>query len=207
MKENFTIRFIEPKDFRELYAIQHEHHFHDRSACYPLDTWAFICKYLTDSIVLLLDDEIVGYRIAIMNWNNGYLNAMDVVVKKRGHNGMNIMMDFIEKQNYPRWICGVREDNVISQRKILQWKSKEGKGYEYTPWNDGTYRSGHKRLAMEADFWGEMFDKIRRGGRVVECTGLENQHTSDRIEGSNPSLSASRHITITEHKEKGNERN
>jgi hypothetical protein len=29
-----------------------------------------------------------------------------------------------------------------------------------------------------------------RGGRVVECTGLENQHTCKRIEGSNPSLSA-----------------
>ena len=123
-----------------------------------------------------MDDEIVGYRIAIMNWNNGYLNAMDVVVKKRGHNGMNMMMDFIEKQNYPRWICGVREDNVISQRKILQWKSKEGKGYEYTPWNDGTYRSGSQTSCDgPRDFLKEMFDKIRRGARVVECTGLENQ--------------------------------
>ena len=78
---------------------------------------------------------------------------------------MNMMMDFIEKQNYPRWICGVREDNVISQRKILQWKSKEGKGYEYTPWNDGTYRSGHKRLAMEADFGVKC---LTRYGEVAE---------------------------------------
>src|SRR5690606_24276757 len=30
----------------------------------------------------------------------------------------------------------------------------------------------------------------RRGGRVVECTGLENRNTRKRIEGSNPSLSA-----------------
>ena len=30
-----------------------------------------------------------------------------------------------------------------------------------------------------------------RGGRVVECAGLENQYTYMGIEGSNPSLSAS----------------
>ena len=29
-----------------------------------------------------------------------------------------------------------------------------------------------------------------RGGRVVECTALEMRHTGNRIEGSNPSLSA-----------------
>ena len=206
MKENFTIRFIEPKDFKELHDLQHKHHFH-RSGLYPLDTWAFVCRYLTDSIVLLLDDEIVGYRLAIMNWTDGYLNVMDVVVSERGYNGMNMMQDFMEQYNFPRWVGAVAEDNVNSQKTIMKWKSKEGKGYQFTPWNDGTYLDGRKRLAVEADFWGEMFDKIRRGGRVVECTGLENQHTSDRIEGSNPSLSASRHITITEHKEKGNERN
>jgi hypothetical protein len=31
----------------------------------------------------------------------------------------------------------------------------------------------------------------RKGGRVVECAGLEIQYTFRRIEGSNPSLSAS----------------
>src|SRR6266702_6883771 len=30
----------------------------------------------------------------------------------------------------------------------------------------------------------------RRGGRAVECTALEMRHTGNRIEGSNPSLSA-----------------
>ena len=30
----------------------------------------------------------------------------------------------------------------------------------------------------------------RKGGRVVECAGLEIQYTCKRIEGSNPSLSA-----------------
>ena len=35
-------------------------------------------------------------------------------------------------------------------------------------------------------FWG----LARRGGRVVECTALEMRHTGNRIEGSNPSLSA-----------------
>jgi hypothetical protein len=30
----------------------------------------------------------------------------------------------------------------------------------------------------------------RKGGRVVECAGLEIQYTFMRIEGSNPSLSA-----------------
>jgi hypothetical protein len=29
-----------------------------------------------------------------------------------------------------------------------------------------------------------------RGGRVVECNGLEIRHTGNRIEGSNPSFSA-----------------
>ena len=32
---------------------------------------------------------------------------------------------------------------------------------------------------------------IRRGGRAVEYTGLENRHTRKGIGGSNPSLSAS----------------
>ena len=36
-------------------------------------------------------------------------------------------------------------------------------------------------------FWGLAW----RGGRVVECTALEMRHTGNRIEGSNPSLSAS----------------
>ena len=31
---------------------------------------------------------------------------------------------------------------------------------------------------------------IRRGGRVVECTGLENRQGGNSFEGSNPSLSA-----------------
>ena len=31
---------------------------------------------------------------------------------------------------------------------------------------------------------------VRRGGRVVECDGLENRYTGNRIECSNPSLSA-----------------
>ncbi len=35
-------------------------------------------------------------------------------------------------------------------------------------------------------FWGLAW----RGGRVVECTALEMRHTGNRIEGSNPSLSA-----------------
>ena len=30
----------------------------------------------------------------------------------------------------------------------------------------------------------------RRGGRAVECTGLENRHPRKRIVGSNPTLSA-----------------
>ena len=29
-----------------------------------------------------------------------------------------------------------------------------------------------------------------RGGRVVDCTGLENRSAGNRAEGSNPSLSA-----------------
>ena len=29
----------------------------------------------------------------------------------------------------------------------------------------------------------------RRGGRVVECVGLENRYSRKAIEGSNPSLS------------------
>ena len=33
---------------------------------------------------------------------------------------------------------------------------------------------------------------FRRSGRAVECTGLENRHTSDRIGGSNPSSSATK---------------
>ena len=36
--------------------------------------------------------------------------------------------------------------------------------------------------------------EVRTGGRVVEGTGLENRHTSNRIEGSNPSLSATDNI-------------
>ena len=32
----------------------------------------------------------------------------------------------------------------------------------------------------------------RRGGRAVECGGLENRYTFTGIEGSNPSLSATR---------------
>jgi hypothetical protein len=35
-----------------------------------------------------------------------------------------------------------------------------------------------------------VFDPIRRGGRVVDGTGLENRHTRKGIGGSNPSLSA-----------------
>ncbi len=31
---------------------------------------------------------------------------------------------------------------------------------------------------------------MRRGGRVVECAALEMRYTGNRIEGSNPSLSA-----------------
>ena len=31
---------------------------------------------------------------------------------------------------------------------------------------------------------------LRRGGRVVECAALEMRYTGNRIEGSNPSLSA-----------------
>ena len=34
-------------------------------------------------------------------------------------------------------------------------------------------------------------DKERRGGRAAEGSGLLNRHTVKRIEGSNPSLSAS----------------
>ena len=33
--------------------------------------------------------------------------------------------------------------------------------------------------------------ELRRGGRVVECAGLENRYGQKPIEGSNPSLSAS----------------
>jgi hypothetical protein len=33
--------------------------------------------------------------------------------------------------------------------------------------------------------------RMRRGGRVVECTALEMRHTRKGIGGSNPSLSAS----------------
>ena len=33
----------------------------------------------------------------------------------------------------------------------------------------------------------------RRGGRVVECAGLENRYGCKPIEGSNPSLSANPH--------------
>jgi hypothetical protein len=31
---------------------------------------------------------------------------------------------------------------------------------------------------------------MRRGGRVVECGGLENRYTGNRIGGSNPPFSA-----------------
>ena len=38
---------------------------------------------------------------------------------------------------------------------------------------------------------------LRRGGREVECTGLENRSAGNRAEGSNPSLSAMVFITKT----------
>ena len=37
-----------------------------------------------------------------------------------------------------------------------------------------------------------MVRALRTGGRVVEGTALEMRHTGNRIEGSNPSLSAIR---------------
>ena len=46
---------------------------------------------------------------------------------------------------------------------------------------------------------------MRRGGRVVECAALEMRYTGNRIEGSNPSLSATsilRHRLLSGH---GNE--
>ncbi len=44
---------------------------------------------------------------------------------------------------------------------------------------------------MEAPlFYGLVILTKRRGGRVVECGGLENRYTACGIGGSNPSLSA-----------------
>ena len=41
-------------------------------------------------------------------------------------------------------------------------------------------------------------DLVRRGGRVVECGGLENRCAGNRTEGSNPSLSAT-YLSISIH--------
>ena len=38
---------------------------------------------------------------------------------------------------------------------------------------------------------------MRKGGRVVEGTGLENRHAGDRIVGSNPTPSAKLHCVHT----------
>lgn len=44
---------------------------------------------------------------------------------------------------------------------------------------------------MYSEFLQSNFDLLnRRGGRVVECGGLENRYRGNFIEGSNPSFSA-----------------
>ena len=55
------------------------------------------------------------------------------------------------------------------------------------------YLGGRTALILSgkipADTW---VAAIRRGGRVVECTGLENRHRSNSVASSNLALSASR---------------
>ena len=52
------------------------------------------------------------------------------------------------------------------------------------------------RLAMKARFCSSRSDSVRRGGRVVDCTGLLSRRTVRGTEGSNPSLSASHILSI-----------
>ena len=47
-----------------------------------------------------------------------------------------------------------------------------------------------ERVRTEASCNGSTSEKYRRGGRVVECGGLENRYTRKSIESSNLSLSA-----------------
>ena len=49
---------------------------------------------------------------------------------------------------------------------------------------------GRARSRLSAPASGFYNHDTRRGGRVVECVGLENRYARKGIEGSNPSLSA-----------------
>ena len=57
------------------------------------------------------------------------------------------------------------------------------------------WRGGHPRLTAKAGVTRLEWVSARRGGRAVECTGLENRRPRKGIEGSNPSLSASKTST------------
>ena len=206
MSDEITIRYVEPNDFMDMWRLQHKHHFH-KKGLYSKEVFAFICKYCPDSQVAVMNGKIVGYHIAVMRWNEGHLDSMDMVFEPRGHFGLGLFYEHLEKSNYPRWTGGVSEDNENMFKSARdRWRTKEGKKFERTPWNDTYFKhTGKKRTAWELDFWGKMFDKIRKGGRVVECTGLENQQGGDSFEGSNPSSSASdkpwRFVTTADYEE------
>ena len=202
MSEEITIRYVEPNDFMDMWRLQHRYHFH-KTGLYSRDVFAFICRYCVDSQVAVMNGKVVGYHLCIMNWNDGHLDSMDMVFEPRGYNGLKLFYEHLEKSNYPRWTGGVSEDNYnMLKVSVERWKCKGGEKWVRTPWNDSVFKStGKKRKTWELNIWGEMFDKIRKGGRVVECTGLENQQGGDSFEGSNPSSSARKWITIAEHEE------
>ena len=66
-------------------------------------------------------------------------------------------------------------------------------------------RSARRRPRFDRPSPRQAHEPSRRGGRVVECTALEMRHTGNRIEGSNPSLSARYWISREPRRSEANE--
>ena len=125
MSDEITIRYVEPNDFMDMWRLQHKHHFH-KKGLYSKEVFAFICRYCPDSQVAVMNGKIVGYHIAVMRWNEGHLDSMDMVFEPRGHFGLGLFYEHLEKSNYPRWTGGVSEDNINMFKSARdKWRTKE----------------------------------------------------------------------------------
>ena len=130
------VRQIQEKDWEACWKVQHESHSSEKR--FSADTWLFICKNLTDSFVVVDENDIViAYWIGSICVNDFHLVddlddelsclAIDVCTHFTYQNQgiMDLIMPIVT-QYHARIHAYTHKDNLAANGIMTKWGFKKG---------------------------------------------------------------------------------
>ena len=126
------VRNIQEKDWEACWHIQRSDHPHNEP--FSADTWLFICKNLTDSFVVVDDNDYpIGYWIGVLNINiheetpDIWCLAIDVCTHRdyRKAGIMDLIMP-VATEYHQRIYAFTQKDNQPAEGIMTKWGFEKG---------------------------------------------------------------------------------